>query len=162
MITPSNITLDTTAASLQQLYAVYMHLHCGVPQYIGVTPLHEVFTLQDARCNSMWGDIFARDRTSVLEIRVLATTTIEREAYDEQRRLVLQHRPVCNIKGRWIDPKRQRVECVQTGEIFDNASDAAKAHNVAYSQLSNHLNSKPGHRTVKGRTYVRTMKERAL
>lgn len=158
MLIPCNVHVITTASDIRQLYAIYTHSDAnGVIQYVGVTPLSELFTLQDAQCNSVWHDVFSKPLTT-LEMRVVALTPSEKEAYVEQRRLIAIHNPHCNRKGYWIDPKRQGVTCNETGETWETVKDAAAAHGLTYSALHAHLNRKPGHRTVKGRTYSRTMK----
>ncbi|AHJ10764.1 hypothetical protein P106B_81 [Rhizobium phage vB_RglS_P106B] len=158
MLIPCNVHVITTASDVRQLYAIYTHADInGTIRYVGVTPLSELFTLQDAQCNSLWSDAFAAPLTT-LEIKVIALTPNEKEAFLEQRRLIGIHNPECNRKGYWIDPKRQNVQCVETGETWPTISAAAAAHGLAISALSNHLKRKPGHRTVKGRTYIRTVK----
>lgn len=47
------------------------------------------------------------------------------------------------------------VVCNETGEVFKNGSECAKAHNIAASRLSNHLNGRAGYRHIAGRTYRR-------
>lgn len=49
----------------------------------------------------------------------------------------------------------KRIKCNETGEIFESANAAAKAHDLTYSALHNHIKGKVGHRTVKGKTYSR-------
>lgn len=45
------------------------------------------------------------------------------------------------------------IICEQTGELFKNASEAARLLELSNSQLSNHLARKPSHRAVKGYTF---------
>lgn len=47
------------------------------------------------------------------------------------------------------------IRCNETGEIFESVAAAAKAHDLTYQALHNHLKGKVGHRTVKGKTYER-------
>jgi len=158
MLIPCNIHLITTASDVRQLHAIYTHSDIdGKVQYVGVTPLSMLFTLHDAQCNSLWPDKFGAPLTT-LELKVIALTASEKEAYLEQRRLIALHNPECNKKGFYADPRQQQVQCIETGEIWETAADACRAHGLSTSALSNHLNRKPGHRTIKGRTYVRTMK----
>lgn len=159
MLIPCKINVITTANDIRQLYAIYLHKDAdGTVQYIGVAPLREMFTLLDATANSMWSDIFGKPVTT-LEIDVVALTPSEKEAYSEQRRLIGIHKPVCNQKGFIIDPRRQRVVCNETNEVFENAAEAARIKGVSHSQLVNHLNRKIGHKTVKGYTYSRTSRD---
>lgn len=157
MLIPCNIRLISTANDIRSLYAVYEHRDINeTVQYVGVTPLVELFALTDAQCNSMWPDIFSKPVTT-LDINVVAVTPDEREAYQEMHRLISIHNPTCNRKGYWVDPRKQNVICNETGETWDTAVAASRAHGLSYSQLSNHLNRKPGYKTVKGRTYRRTV-----
>lgn len=158
MLIPCNVHVVTTANDIRQLYAIYSHADInGQIKYIGVCPLSELFQMTDATANSLWHDHFGTPLTT-LEIRVIALTASETEAYREQMRLINVHSPVCNRKGFYIDAKKQRVECIETGELFENAAAAARAHGVSHSALTNHLNRRAGHKTVKGRTYKRTMR----
>lgn len=45
------------------------------------------------------------------------------------------------------------VRCVDTGETFNSLVDACQTHGLTQSHLSNHLNRKPGFKTVKGKIY---------
>lgn len=153
MLIPCNIHVIATTAALRNYFALYSHSDAmtGEIKYVGVTPLSELFRMTDAQRNSKWIDEFAG---VTLELRVIGLTDNEAEAFTELHKLIRTHRPVCNIKG--VHSRSQsRVQCVETGEIFKNASEAATAHNVTYSQLHSHLAGKPGHLSVKGRRYVR-------
>lgn len=159
MLIPCDIRLIATITDIQQMYAIYMHRDADeTVQYIGITPLADLFSLTDARCNSMWVDTFAQPLTTV-EIDVIALTNSEREAFAEQRRQIAIHQPPMNIKGYYVAPNRQNIICNETGEIFRTTRECALAHGLSQSALTNHLNGKIGHRTVKGRTYNRTLKD---
>lgn len=47
------------------------------------------------------------------------------------------------------------VQCITTGEVFANASEAADKHDLTYGALLRHLKGERGYKTVKGKTYVR-------
>lgn len=154
MLIPCKINMISTLAGIGNSYAIYLNKTMdGVVQYIGVTKLIDLFRLEDARCNSKWLNYFEGG----IEIEVVATTDNMNEAYQEQRRLVSQYNPICNREGYYVPVNKQGVFCNETGEQFDSAMLCAKAHNLTYSALVNHLNRKPGHKTVKGRTYSRHM-----
>lgn len=157
MLIPCNINVVTATNDVRWLYAIYMHMDVDDKvQYVGVTPLSELFKLTDAQCNSKWAEVFSRDNNG-LRIFVHSLTSDEREAHKTKSELVTKYQPYCNLKGFWISPERQRVVCNETGESFETIKAAADAHNLTYSQLYNHVNGKPGHKTVKGRTYRRTL-----
>lgn len=50
---------------------------------------------------------------------------------------------------------QKMVQCVETSEIWPSITIASRAHGISPSALSNHLNGRPGHRSVKGRHYQR-------
>lgn len=153
MLIPCNIRVITTANDIRQLYAVYTHSDGeGVVKYVGVTPLSELFTLKDALCNSLWSPMFGK-HMQTLEINVVGLTASEHEAYNEQRRLIAQHNAEFNKRGFYVDPKKQAVVCVETGERFATITECARAHNLSYPALHGHLARKPGFKTVKGKTY---------
>jgi len=58
------------------------------------------------------------------------------------------------MKARLTSP-RKIIKCDQTGEYFITIDELSKARGIYPSTISNHLNGKPGHKTVKGRTYSR-------
>lgn len=161
MIIPCNINVLSVANDVRTLYAIYMHKNIdGVVEYVGVTPLTELFSFTDAECNSLWSETFTKGRNIGIEIVVMGLTPSEPEAFIEQRKLIAQYQPRCNKMGYWIDPKYQVVQCDQTGETWPNINAACKAHNLTYSALFNHLKRKPGYKSVKGRTYSRVMPQR--
>lgn len=47
------------------------------------------------------------------------------------------------------------VECIETGETWDSAAQAARAHDLSYSALIKHLNGEKSFNSVKKRTYRR-------
>jgi hypothetical protein len=157
MLTPCNIQITSTVADIKQQFAIYTHSDAaGTIKYIGVAPLAELFTFSDAECNSLWPDHFSGNERPIT-INVIALTHDEQEAYKEHARLVMQYTPICNRQGYYVNPRRQNIKCVETGEVWRTAAEACKAHGLATSALTNHLNHKPGYKTVKGRTYIRTM-----
>ncbi|QWY83186.1 hypothetical protein [Rhizobium phage RHph_X2_24] len=157
---PCNVHVIAPLKQIRSFYAVYMHEDAIENRvlYIGVTRLDELFTFNDALCNSMWSDTVDRPEIVNLSVRVVALTEDEREAIMEQRRLIAEHRPFCNVKGYWVAPSRQKILCIETGEIFNSISDVEKAHGISRSAMSNHLNGKTGFKSVRGRTYKRTVK----
>ena len=54
-------------------------------------------------------------------------------------------------------PRASVVECVTTGERFNSATAAAIAHGISASNLSNHLNNKPGFSHVGGKVYKKVI-----
>lgn len=56
------------------------------------------------------------------------------------------------IRGRGISTP---IQCIETGQMFESITDAARQMNITCSSLSNHLNDKSGYRTVKNFTFKR-------
>lgn len=152
----NGITLNVQR--VHEVIAVYMHMDPddGIIKFVGHSPLDEILNLKDARCNSLWPSIFQLPGKSVT-IAISSVHFDREEAYKAQRQLVAELKPICNVKGFWISPHRQSVACNETGEVWPTVAAAAAAHNLSPSALSNHLNGKKGHVTVKGRTYRRTV-----
>lgn len=150
---PCNIHVIATPDFIRWAYVVYIHQCTTTEQvhYVGVCELSKLFTLEDAQANSQWANKFKGNEN--VEIKVVGLTTDQNEAITEQRRLIQQHQPYCNMRGYHVGKKYQQVRCNETGERFRNASDASKAHGLSLSALYQHLQRKPGHKTVKGRTY---------
>lgn len=147
-------TLPTTNTS--QLLVVYMHMDPAdrIIKFIGMCKIDDLFKFNEGRANSMWPSIFlAPDKT--VNVAVHSVHTIEREAAAALYDLIKTIRPICNIKGYRVSNVGFAVLCEQTGERWPTIVAAAKAHGVAASALSNHLNRKPGHKSVHGRTYRR-------
>lgn len=115
--------------------------------YVGVCKTSEVLQLPDARQNNEFLRIAMINRA--IGIRFLLTTTDEAAAREQMYALVKQYQPHCNINGKPII-RGARVRCLSTGAIFDNAAAAARFFNVSPTQLSSHLNKKPGFKSVRG------------
>lgn len=48
---------------------------------------------------------------------------------------------------------RRRVQCVETGQMFNTAQAACDAFGIMPSNMSNHLRGSAGFKTVKGKTF---------
>lgn len=154
MLIPCQINLIVQTARIDNFYAVYIHRDAAdTIQFIGVSPLLDLYRFEDARRNSLWSSIFELPN-AVIDMQVVGITDNQREAYREQQRLIAAYKPACNRKGYYVS-NNVAVRCIDTGEIFESAAACARAHNIANSALINHLNEKVGHRSVKGRTYER-------
>jgi hypothetical protein len=128
----------------------------GIVQYAGVCQLRDVLTLEDAHCNSKFADVFGHP-TAPMTLECVFMTLSESEARNEHRRVVGIHKPFCNYKGYYRALVYQYVKCNETGEVFQNARQAAIAKNVDPGALHRHLKGVPGHLQVKGYTFSYTM-----
>lgn len=153
MLFPCRIEVIAGVADFNELFAIYTLKDAdGAIRFVGVTRLSHLFEFEDARNNSEWANVFGKPLATI-DINVTALTTNEREAYAEQRRLITMYQPHCNLKGFYQAAKYQSVICNETQEVFPNAAQCAKAHQIDASALGNHLKQRPGFKTVKGRTY---------
>lgn len=155
MLIPCNINVIVGARDVYDTYAVYIHRDADKTiQYIGCCKLHLLFESPDARGNAQWLQMFGNSRAP-MEIEVVSLSNNIKEAYSEQRRLILLYDPICNRRGFWRDVRHMRIRCVETGEVFDTIVQLSAAHSVTASAISNHLRMKRGFNTVGGRTYER-------
>jgi len=146
--------LTVKVGEARKLWAVYSHSINGAVQFIGISKLKDVFTLTDARANLTWLEMFG-DPQQEITITINMVSMVRREVAAERARLVKLLRPSCNLAGSYVPRTAYVIVCNETGETFDNAKQAAEAHGITTSALSNHLNRKPTFRTVGGRTYER-------
>lgn len=49
--------------------------------------------------------------------------------------------------------RRTKVQCVETGVIYNSQYECAKLEGLNQAQLSQHLRRNPGYKTIKGHTY---------
>lgn len=154
MIIPQQGRFIASLNQFNQAYCVYEHRTIEEKIiFIGVTLLVDVFTFKDARNNSEWVKMMKAD--TYICCNVLAISENERECWEMQRRLVREHQPHCNMRGFYSRHGLLPIVCDQTGERFRTITEVVRAHGVSASALSNHLNNKPGFRSVKNRTYHR-------
>lgn len=53
-----------------------------------------------------------------------------------------------------------QIMCNETGQIYNSIAEAARVISCGYAQLYNHVNEKPGFRTVKGKTFKKVVDNR--
>lgn len=117
--------------------------------YVGYAKLAEIATLQAVRGNP------ALELDKVYEVRILAHRDNVQEALRETSRQISivygEGTPSLNMTSRYN--RYANVKCNQTGEVFQNASAAARALQIPQGHLSAHLARKPGHKSIKGLTF---------
>jgi len=143
-----NILLTATPEQLENYWCVYKLYHHESAKllYIGHCELARLFYLP--------GVDLPKNEPFIIEVRNLYMNKgMAKKAVIEE--ININGTPPINQK---MPPRRQNgpIECIDTGQKFANMSDCIKTHGLTQSALSNHLNGKPGHKTVKGRTYRRT------
>lgn len=150
--TPAQSFVVARTHEIGRLWCLYHH-HDATDQiaYIGVCKLNELFQCPDARQNSEWIKRFGDNEAIVIKLQM---TSFDEVTLNNTRfRQVQELKPVCNMIGFTTFGARVRIICNETNEAFDSISHAARVHNLTQSALSAHLNNKPGHKSVKGKTY---------
>lgn len=127
--------------------------------WVGFCSLVEFPRLADARRNAVMRDYLANaEFIASACVQVLKTGTDQTSLFNREYGdfTVLMNPSVRRTERDGLAEKRtgrnkRAVLCVETGEEFESASEAAKHHDLNSGQLSVHLNH--GRGTVKGRTY---------
>ncbi|RUW55586.1 hypothetical protein EOA32_00780 [Mesorhizobium sp. M1A.F.Ca.ET.072.01.1.1] len=150
--TPAQSFVVAKTHELGKLWCLYHH-HDATDQlaYIGVCKLLDLFQCPDARQNSEWIRLFGANEGIIVKLQL---TSLDEVTVNNLRfRQVQELKPVCNMVGFSYAGAKMRIICNETGEEFESISHAARVHCLSQSALSNHLNQKPGHKSVKGKTY---------
>jgi hypothetical protein len=151
-ITPQQSFIVSRNGDFGRIWCVYEHHDADNNLlYVGVCKLIEVFSYPDARQNSEWIKRFPVGEPMVIKITM--TSAEFGPCNNARTRQVQSMRPVCNTFGYSYHGIKIKIICNETKEEFVSITQAALAHGVSASALSNHLNQKPGHRSVKGKTY---------
>lgn len=151
------MTLETTAGGLLRHFALYyLKDAAGVTQFMGIDRLAQIFALQSARRIPEFDNIFPP--TAPIKIEIVFQGTMVECRNTLYRVAQTYGTPPLNRAGLSImigSGKNTRVQCNETGEIFNTISEASAALGMAASAISNNINAKPGCRTVKGKTFKR-------
>jgi len=153
----NNITIASTMCEISAAWAVYMLYDSATAhvKYVGCCRLTELFNVPDARANVLFDEVFGPDKSLIL--RMINMHDDKNKAMSAQRKLIHEYSvPEMNQVSSLT--RHAKIECINTGEVFDNAAHVCRAHGLPQPALSNHLNNKSGYNTVKGRTYRRMMK----
>ena len=114
--------------------------------YIGCCPTLQFMTLPDLRQNRL----FQHGKDYL--IKPISTHQGKGTAIKVHAQLTGTGKmPHYNKLGYFL--KRGKIICDQTGETFSTINEAAEANFCSSSNLSNHLNHKPGFNSVKGKTF---------
>ena len=142
------IQLITKLTELKKLYVIYelRDIHTAAIVYVGCAPLIQLMSLPDVWRNPR----FDEDKYYILDVTDYCENKIAAKNLHAQR---------IREKASWPEYNRYSYEhkgmiiCEQTGEVFETIADAARVHAIDPGALSNHLNRKPGFKSVKKRTY---------
>lgn len=133
-------------------WAVYQHSSvAGALLWIGYCRAPDVLQAPDARDSADW--VAQVGTAPALALHVLSLHDTGSQAMREAMRLIRLHRPPANLSGGVRAPGNQRrVECVDTGAIYDSAAEACRIHGIHKSQMSVYLQRRDG-RKIRGLTF---------
>lgn len=147
-----NIVADTWVTYLHEL----LDPNTGEfkPFYAGACRLCDVFASPDAQKNSAWKEYMNANPDAIYRIRVMNIEQTERFAASNILTLRKAFNPYCNAHG-IFENRNSRVQCIETGIIYNSSAEACRALDLSSSALSNHLAGRTGFKTVKGYTFTR-------
>lgn len=141
------INIKATMNEIDQLWSVYT-MTADEIEFVGHCKLVDVLKTPDVR------GIPQFERGKQYQIEVTSVHNNAAEARIAASKLTTQlNRPKLNQSMALT--RHCPIQCVETGQQWDSATDCVKQQGIKGSALSNHLNNKPGHRTIRGLTYRR-------
>lgn len=147
---------STPTALLKSSVLYYLKTPDGVTRFAGVDRLANFQSLGAARRIPAFGQMFPNDALIRIEIAHIGTHVECRNTMFYVFKMF--GIPELNKSGAGYTSGAGvsvAIICEQTGEQFNSMTECALALGLSSSALSNHLNRKPGHNTVKGRTFRR-------
>lgn len=138
------VTLTATIKQLSSLWVFEVYDNSDRLLYIGCERLRTIPTLRELKRRAL----SALPDSTTLRIELITSVESEQEGFE----LVEQLRAVSMPQYGKPTP-RQAVQCVQTGQVYDNARQAATALGVNYSYLHQHLKGRPHFNNCKGMTF---------
>jgi hypothetical protein len=144
------IEIDATMNERDQLWSVYTMTDPTIGEiiFVGHCKLSDVLKTPDVRGIPQ----FDPNRLHMLEVISIHRTAAEARVVSSK--LITQlNRPKLNQSMALT--RHCPIECVETGQRWQNATEVCRQQGVHSSALSNHLNNKPGYKTVSGLTYRR-------
>lgn len=145
-------TIVADTYKLSNFYGVYIVYDSVTAKiiYIGMEKMTQLFTMGDAKSYGKYAEVIGMDKPFFFQL--VSMQPDKASAINEHNRLIRQHGMPDMIKQRIMT---QGVLCVDTGERFRTAKEAAEAHGVAQGNLSKHLRGVPGYRSIRGKTYIK-------
>lgn len=128
-------------------YAVCAHEMNGVIRCIDFDSIENIFNLNGVMTNKHWLERLER-AGMVLDIVIYGIFEHKIDAMTYANDLRRIHGNTIIVAGNSKKGKG-RVICEETGQIFESAYSAALACSIHRSNMSNHLNRKPGYKTVR-------------
>lgn len=110
--------------------------------HVGVIKMTQLITFNDALLNENV------DFDKILAIEIISLHPNKGLALRDALQLRAQNKMPIQL-----NPHTTTIRDVETGETFSSAKACAEQRGISISNLSNHLNRKPGFKTVKGKIY---------
>lgn len=79
----------------------------------------------------------------------------EGDAYNQIGKIVKMYCPTYSPPWQYTTSMNRyiKVQCDQTGEVYNSASHACQTLGIPQSRMSQHLSRRPGYKTIKGMTF---------
>jgi len=121
-------------------------------EFVGLCVLSQLFAAPDISSNPMFDQKFPDGHPVILQVSSIFKT--KAEALKHQSELIRQYNLYkVMAQGRFM--RTAPIICNETEEEFKTLAEAAARHGISASNLSNHLNHKPGFNTIRNKTYRR-------
>lgn len=148
--TYTSIRLHEETANDIFLYVV--RNHNGSIEFIGCGTIPEIVSMRAIKNNKFYNP------SEVYEFCILHNQHFKRRidalnALSVAIRAIHGGTPRMNLYSRGYNNEK-RIVCLQTGEIFNNASDVCRKYEINHGQLSDHIRCVRNRKTVKGMTFV--------
>jgi hypothetical protein len=148
----NSLTLTGTASDLAKSWAVYIVRDGATASvvYVGHCRLVSFAALPDLQGNPS----FNPDAPLIVSLE--AVHPDRAAAINLANGLIICHnRPALNRSS--CLRRHATIECVDTGERWSSAAEAARCCGISPAHLANHLNRRPGYNTVNNRVYRRVL-----
>lgn len=144
--------LKLTAAEYLHALCVYAHKVNNEYVFIDVGTVRDAFDLTKMINNGRWQEVVASNELSI-EFLHFGRAGDRTQMNAVKTQLLNIHKPPANLDKSRIGP--MVILCNETGATWRTIAECAQSTGASMSALSNHLNQRPGFKTVKGLTFQR-------
>lgn len=141
------INIKASMNEIDGIWAVYT-MAAEEIEFVGHCKLVDVLKTPDVRGVPQ----FERGKQYTIELTSIHRNAAEARVQASQLTTQL-NRPKLNQS--MATTRHCPIECVETGQQWNTATECVKEQGIAQSALSNHLNNRPGYTSIKGLTYRR-------
>lgn len=142
----------STIQTLKKSWVIYSIFHWKTAKvvYVGMCKMNVLFALPDFQGLNT-DTILENDAFS---LKIINISDDKKEALKLHVNAIREHGvPDLNKYGHY-KKRRSRIQCVETGEIWNTIQECARVQGIDPGALSRHLRALPGHVTVRGMTYM--------